>query len=83
MWEEEKAFGRVLRAHRIRAELSQEGLAFEAALARNYVSQLELGKKSPSLRTIFRICRVLQISPTQLMDDVERSLRSDAADGVA
>lgn len=74
MWEE-KAFGQVLRDIRTRKQLSQETLGFEAELARNYVSQLELGTKSPSLRTIFRLCRVLDMNPSELLRDVESKLR--------
>ena len=74
MWEE-KAFGQVLRDIRTRKQLSQETLGFEAELARNYVSQLELGIKSPSLRTIFRLCRVLDMNPSELLRDVESKLR--------
>ena len=59
----EKAFGSALRDLRNQRELSQEALAFEAELARNYISQLELGSKSPSLRTIFKLCKVLEASP--------------------
>ena len=43
----EKAFGSALRELRNQRALSQEALAFEAELARNYISQLELGSKSP------------------------------------
>lgn len=58
----------------MRKKLSQEVLGFEAELARNYVSQLELGTKSPSLRTIFRLCRVLAVSPSVFLRDVEDKL---------
>ena len=73
--EVEKAFGQVLRDLRTRKQLSQETLGFEAELARNYVSQLELGTKSPSLRTIFKLCRVLSVNPSEFLRDVESKLR--------
>lgn len=68
----ETAFGSALRELRNQRALSQEALAFEAELARNYISQLELGSKSPSLRTIFKLCSVLEISPASMIEDVER-----------
>lgn len=74
MTELEKAFGGALRELRNQRALSQEALAFEAELARNYISQLELGSKSPSLRTIFKLCKVLEISPATVMEDVERRM---------
>ena len=75
MREEEKAFGQVLRQIRIRKQLSQETLGFEAELARNFISQIELGSKSPSLRTIFRLCKVLDVDPSELLRHVEVKLR--------
>lgn len=77
MAELEKAFGKTLRDLRNQKALSQEALGFEADLARNYISQLELGCKSPSLRTIFKLCAVLQISPADLM----RALAERLPDG--
>ena len=74
MTELEKAFGSALRELRNQRALSQEALAFEAELARNYISQLELGSKSPSLRTIFKLCKVLEISPATMIEDVERRM---------
>jgi len=70
----EKAFGSALREMRNQRALSQEALAFEAELARNYISQLELGSKSPSLRTIFKLCKVLETSPAAMIGDVERRM---------
>lgn len=72
----EKAFGSALREMRNQRALSQEALAFEAELARNYISQLELGSKSPSLRTIFKLCKVLEASPAAMIEDVERRMQS-------
>lgn len=74
MAEIEETFGSTLRELRNRRALSQETLAFEAGLARNYISQLELGSKSPSLRTIFKLCSVLGTSPAALIKEVERRL---------
>ena len=72
----EKAFGSALRDLRNQRALSQEALAFEAELARNYISQLELGSKSPSLRTIFKLCTVLEISPADMIEDVEHRMNT-------
>ncbi|MBH1978879.1 MAG: helix-turn-helix transcriptional regulator [Comamonadaceae bacterium] len=72
MAELEKAFGKALRDLRNQKSLSQEALGFEAELARNYVSQLELGSKSPSLRSIFKLCKVLDVSPSDMLKEVER-----------
>ena len=70
----ETAFGSALREMRNQRAMSQEALAFETELARNYISQLELGSKSPSLRTIFKLCKVLETSPAAMIEDVERRM---------
>ena len=57
------AFGKVLRSARTQAGLTQEKLGFEAGIQRKYVSELELGQKSPSLETVLRICRAVGMPP--------------------
>jgi len=69
--EAEKAFGMVLRQLRRRAGLSQEGLAFDAEVDRNYISLLELGRNSASVKTIFKLAPALGVSVTELMGLVE------------
>jgi transcriptional regulator with XRE-family HTH domain len=76
MTELEKAFGGALRELRNQRGLSQESLGFEAELARNYISQLELGNKSPSLRTIFKLCKVLEVNPASILEEVERRMQT-------
>ena len=76
--EPEVAFGVVLRKLRHDRELSQEALAFEANLQRNYISLLERGVNSASLRTIFKLAKVLRVSPTELLGMVENELARTA-----
>ncbi len=67
-----KAFGAVLRRQRKAVGLSQEALALEAGLQRNYVSLMELGRNQPTITTIFKLAISLQIKPAkfvQLVDD--------------
>jgi transcriptional regulator with XRE-family HTH domain len=63
----ERALGAVVQTHRKKAGLSQEELAFRAGLHRTFISQLERGLKSPSLRTLVAVSEVLGISPDQLI----------------
>lgn len=42
-------------------------------LARNFLSDVELGRKSPSLRTIAALARALGVRPHQLVKDAEES----------
>jgi transcriptional regulator with XRE-family HTH domain len=65
------AFGLVLKRLRAQKGLSQEQFGFEANLHRTYVSQLERGLKSPSLKTMAKIAVVLEISLTEFIKLVE------------
>lgn len=67
----EKAFGQVLRKLRRERGLSQETLAFESELDRNYISLLELGQNSASIKTIFKLAPALDISVAEFMGMVE------------
>jgi transcriptional regulator with XRE-family HTH domain len=69
--EPEIAFGQVLRELRKGRDLSQETLALEAGLERNYVSLLELGRNSASVKTIFKLAPALGISVAEFMSMVE------------
>ena len=67
----EKIFGEELQKIRKEKGLSQEKLGFESGYHRTYISQLERGVKSPSLKTIFRISEALTIAPSTLMKRIE------------
>lgn len=69
--EPEIAFGQVLRELRKGNELSQEALALESGLERNYISLLELGRNSASVKTIFKLAPALGISVAEFMTQVE------------
>ena len=74
----EVAFGEVLRELRQARQLSQEALALEAGLQRNYISLLERGKNSASLKTLFKLSAVLGQPVSQMMGNVEARLRAKA-----
>jgi transcriptional regulator with XRE-family HTH domain len=58
--------------------ISQEELADESGYHRTYISQLERGLKSPSLRALNSLARALGISTCGLVSEIEReaALRS-------
>jgi len=66
------AFGRSLRKRRLAKLLSQEALALESDLSRSYISDLEMGKKDPSLFTVFKLANALRLKPSVLIDEVEQ-----------
>lgn len=50
-------------------------MALRADVDRNYVSLIELGRNSPSVRMLYRLCDALDITPSDLLKDVERRMR--------
>jgi transcriptional regulator with XRE-family HTH domain len=56
-----REFGQAVRVHRERLGVSQEELAFRAGIDRTYVSGIERGRRNPSLRSIDRLARALEI----------------------
>jgi len=73
----DKDFSVVLRRLRIENNLTQEELAERTGLHRTYISQLERGLKSPSLRTIDAVSGVLQIEISELMQLVVEETRGN------
>ncbi len=51
--------------------LSQEGLAHDAGTGRTFISELERGKKGPSLKTIFALADSLDVSPAEIVARVQ------------
>jgi transcriptional regulator with XRE-family HTH domain len=57
----DEAFGKALRHIRQQRGLSQEGMADLCQMDRSYMSALERGKQSPTLRTVAALCGYLNI----------------------
>jgi transcriptional regulator with XRE-family HTH domain len=70
--------GEELRKAREAAGLTQEKLAFMANIHRTYVSLLERNLKSPTLSMLFRLCKALGISASDLIARVEKSMDEDS-----
>ena len=66
-----EAFGQVLRTLRLERGLSQEALALEAGIQRNYVSLIERGINQPTITIIFKLSAALEVQPSQLIELVE------------
>jgi transcriptional regulator with XRE-family HTH domain len=70
--QEAQLFGRRLRELRKARELTQEALAEAADLSGNYISDLELGLKVPSLTILVRHSQALDVAPSDLLQDFTR-----------
>jgi transcriptional regulator with XRE-family HTH domain len=67
-----EAFGKVLRTLRVERGLSQEALALEAGIQRNYVSLIERGVNQPTITTIFKLATALELKPSRVVELVEK-----------
>ena len=70
----DSAFGKILKLRRNSVNLSQERLGLESGLSRSYISDLENGKKDPSLFTIFKLANALDLKPSALIGEVEHTI---------
>jgi transcriptional regulator with XRE-family HTH domain len=70
----EKAFGQALREIREGRKFSQEGLALEAGLDRTYISLIERGVRSPTIRTLVKLAEVLNVRPAKIVERMDALL---------
>ena len=80
MYSLEISFGRVLQQLRRERGLSQEELGFRSGYHRTYISLLERGLKSPSLRTIFQLAEALEVGPSQMILSVQQLFTTSSRD---
>ncbi|MFT4212960.1 MAG: XRE family transcriptional regulator [Microbacterium sp.] len=79
-----RSLGREIRAARTAKKLSTRALAASAEISQPFLSQIESGHTMPSISTLFRLAKVLGISPSALLpsppepDPVRVSRRADA-----
>ena len=67
----EGVLGRVIAERRRGAGLSQEALAFRCRLHPTYISQLERGLKSPTVRVLRAIAEAVGTDASALLRDAE------------
>lgn len=70
----DQALGQALRKLRTEQGWSQSDLALRADMDRNYLSLIELGRNSPSVRMLLRLCLALDVRAADVLDDVERRM---------
>ena len=74
----ERAFGQALREIRRERKLSQEKLALEAGFDRTYISLIERGVRSPTVRAIVKLAGVLEIRPSEIIQRMEAHLSGES-----
>lgn len=62
--------GKRIRALRQQRGISQEALPDLADIHRNYISQIESGKRNLSFFNVVKLARALKVSPSKLVDTI-------------
>ena len=74
----ELPFGAALRRVRLAAGLTQEQLALESGVQRNFISLIETGQNRPTIGTIARLARALGMRASELVAEAEREAGTPA-----
>jgi transcriptional regulator with XRE-family HTH domain len=70
----EKSFGQALREIRQSKKISQERLALEGGFDRTYISLIERGINSPTIRKLVAIAAALKVPPSRIVRRMEELL---------
>ena len=73
----EKAFGQALREIRKEKGISQEALGLESGFDRTYVSLIERGLRSPTVRVVVRLAEVLGVKASEIVRRMEELSNSE------
>lgn len=73
----DKFLGLEIQRRRLEISWSQEYLAEVTGLHRTYISQLERGLKSPSVRVISHITNALGVKMSEFFKSLEEALSAD------
>ena len=76
------AFGAAVRRHRKALELSQDALADETKLHRNYIGGVERGEYNLTLSSILTLARGVRVPASDLVAAAERASVGAGEDGV-
>ncbi len=63
--------GQNIRTHRLKNGISQEDLAFKINSARNFIGCIERAEKAPTIITLHRIARALNIKLSELVNGID------------
>lgn len=63
--------GNNIRNIRLNKKMSIEDLSFEAEMSRNYISDVERGKRNISFINLTKLAKALEVNIKQLFDNIE------------
>ena len=60
-------FGRQMQKARKEKGISQEELAAQLSMHRNYIGMIERGERNPTIRTLYKIAKALKVRADDLL----------------
>jgi transcriptional regulator with XRE-family HTH domain len=69
----QRQVGLNVRRLRLKMDVPQLTIAFEAKVALNYISGIECGKKNPTVDILARLAKALRVTPADLLAPVSES----------
>lgn len=70
-----RTLGRNVRKYRLAAKLSQEEIAARIGAAQYYVSQLETGKRNPTVETVYLLSQALNVPMGKFFAEQKKKTR--------
>lgn len=64
------------------SDLTQEKLAAKAGISRNYISSIENGRYSPSIETLNKIAKALDVTVLQILDNHVESMENRVSEEI-
>ena len=74
------SFSKVLKKYRAESGISQKELSEKAGLHRNEIGMIERKKRAPSVETILKIAKGLNLPPKRIFDEFLKELKSVSKD---
>jgi transcriptional regulator with XRE-family HTH domain len=71
-------FGQILRRRREEAGLTQESVAHEAGLSRNYVGMVERGERVPTIIALRKLALAIDTTMSSMIQELEQKCDSKA-----
>jgi transcriptional regulator with XRE-family HTH domain len=62
-----KKFGEKLQRVRKLRKISQEELAAKLSMHRTYIGMIERGERNPTIRTLYKIAKALNVSASEIL----------------
>lgn len=75
-----KTLAQIIAEQREQKQLSQMQLAALSGINQAHISRIESGKSKPTMPTVFRICKALDIDPLLLADILAQEFRAYMTD---